>query len=124
MCVDFKNLNWAFLNDCFPLSKIDQLVDSTLGHAWISFLDTCWGYHQIEIHEPDRENTYFITPLGIFCYKIMPSRLKNVRACIMEYYGRLHRDMVVKSKEEQDRLQAPTEVFEILKKIQVEANRG
>ena len=37
--VDFTNLNRACPKDCFPLSKIDQLVDSTPGHAQTSFLD-------------------------------------------------------------------------------------
>ena len=33
VCVDFTSLNRACPKDCFPLLKIDQLVDSTLGHA-------------------------------------------------------------------------------------------
>ena len=33
VCVDFTSLNQACLKDCFPLSKIDQLVDSTSGYA-------------------------------------------------------------------------------------------
>ena len=37
--VDFTNLNRACPKDCFPLPKIDQLVDSTSGHARMSFLD-------------------------------------------------------------------------------------
>ncbi|GFZ12774.1 hypothetical protein Acr_23g0011590 [Actinidia rufa] len=37
VCVDYSNLNRACPKDCFPLPKIDQLVDSTLGHARMSF---------------------------------------------------------------------------------------
>ena len=33
VCVDFTSLNRAFPKDYFPLSKIDQLLDSTSGHA-------------------------------------------------------------------------------------------
>ena len=54
VCVDFTSLNEAYLKDCFPLPKIDQLLDSTLGHARMSFLDAYQGYHQISIHEPDQ----------------------------------------------------------------------
>ena len=32
MCVDYTDLNKACPKDCFPLPRIDQLVDSTSGH--------------------------------------------------------------------------------------------
>ena len=53
VCVDFTNLNRACSKDCFPLPKIDQLVDSTLGHSHMNFLDAYRGYHQIMMHKPD-----------------------------------------------------------------------
>ena len=40
ICVDFTNLNNAYPKDSFPLSRIDQLVDSTAGHKLLSFMDT------------------------------------------------------------------------------------
>ena len=39
ICVDFTNLNNACPKDSFPLSRIDQLVDSTAGHKLLSFMD-------------------------------------------------------------------------------------
>ncbi len=39
VCVDFTDLNKAYPKDSFPLPRIDQLVDSTLGHERMSFLD-------------------------------------------------------------------------------------
>ncbi|GFS40362.1 hypothetical protein Acr_00g0068110 [Actinidia rufa] len=59
---------------------IDQLVDSTSGHARMSFLDAYTGYHQITLHGPDQEKTAFMTPRGVFCYKVMPFELKNAGA--------------------------------------------
>ena len=38
-CVDFTDLNKACLKDPFPMPKIDQLVDVTVGHPRMSFLD-------------------------------------------------------------------------------------
>ena len=49
VCVDFKDLNKACPKDPFPLSRIDQLVDATVGHPWMSFLDAFQGYHQIPL---------------------------------------------------------------------------
>ena len=45
VCVDFTNLNDACPKDCFPLDRIDQLVDVTADHACLSFLDAYRGYH-------------------------------------------------------------------------------
>ena len=40
VCVDFTNLNKAYPKDPFPIPRIDQLVDATVGHSWMSFLAT------------------------------------------------------------------------------------
>ncbi|XP_073137624.1 uncharacterized protein [Henckelia pumila] len=39
MCVDFRDLNKACPKDCYPLPRIDQLVDSTSGCELLSFMD-------------------------------------------------------------------------------------
>ena len=39
VCVDFTDLNKACPKDPFPMPRIDQLVDATAGHPWMSFLD-------------------------------------------------------------------------------------
>ena len=39
VCVDFTDLNKAYPKDPFPIPKIDQLVDATVGHPQMSFLD-------------------------------------------------------------------------------------
>ena len=47
MCIDFTDLNKTCPKDPFPMPKIDQLVDATVGHPRMSFLDAFQGYHQI-----------------------------------------------------------------------------
>ena len=39
VCVDFTILNKAYPKDPFPIPRIDQLVDATVSHPRISFLD-------------------------------------------------------------------------------------
>ena len=78
MCVDFIDLNKAYPKDRFPLPKIDQLVDSIVGHKVLSFMDAFSGYNQIMMDEEDHEKTAFITSQGLYCYKVMPFRLKNI----------------------------------------------
>ena len=45
MCVDYTGLNKACLKVPFPLPRIDQIVDSTVGCETLSFLDAYSGYH-------------------------------------------------------------------------------
>lgn len=45
MCVDFTDLNKACPKDYFPLSRIEQIVDSTAGCKRFCFLDAYSGYH-------------------------------------------------------------------------------
>ena len=39
VCVDFTDLNKAYPKDPFSMPQIDQLVDATIGHPQMSFLD-------------------------------------------------------------------------------------
>ena len=39
MCIDFTDLNDACPKDCYPLSRIDTLIDATAGHEMLSFMD-------------------------------------------------------------------------------------
>ena len=80
MCVDFTNLNKAYPKDSYPLSHIDQLVDSTVGHKLLSFMDAFSRYNQIRMDKADQEKTSFVTSQGLFCYEVMPFGLKNARA--------------------------------------------
>ena len=49
MCVDFTDLNRACPKDPFPMPRIDQLVDVTVGYPRMRFLDAFQGYHQIPL---------------------------------------------------------------------------
>ena len=80
MCVDFTDLNKACPKDSYPLSHIDQLVDSTAGHILQSFMNAFSRYNQIKMDEADQEKTSFVTSQSLFCYEVMPFGLKNAGA--------------------------------------------
>ena len=80
MCVDFTDLNKAYPKNSFSLPRIDQLVDSTIGHKLLSFMDAFSGYNHILMDKDNQKKTSFITNQGWYCYKVMPFRLKNARA--------------------------------------------
>ena len=114
VCIDYTDLNDAFPKDNFPLPRIDQIVDASVGHGMLSFLDAFSGYHQIPMYPPDAEKTTFITPHGLFCYNVMSFVLKNAGATYQRLVTKMFRpllgktievyidDMLVKSKERSD----------------------
>ncbi|XP_060965610.1 uncharacterized protein LOC133034526 [Cannabis sativa] len=55
VCIDFTDLNKAYPKDCFPLPRIDQMVDATSGFKLLSFMDAYSEYNQIKMHIVDKE---------------------------------------------------------------------
>jgi hypothetical protein len=66
--------------DPFPLPRIDQVVDSTAGSFLLCFLNCYSGYHRTALHPDDEDKTAFITPHGIYCYKVMTFGLKKCQS--------------------------------------------
>ena len=134
VCVDFTNLNRAYPKDPFPIPRIDQLVDATVGHPWMSFLDVFQGYHQIPLALEDQEKTAFVTPTGNYYYKVMPFGLKNARSTYQRMMTKMLEpqlgknievyidDMVVKSKVVSEHVGDLRSIFEILKEHKLRLN--
>ncbi|KAK0591663.1 hypothetical protein LWI29_005862 [Acer saccharum] len=99
MCVDFTDLNKACPKDSFPLSRIDQLVDATSEHELLSFMDPYSGYNHIRMDEQDEPKTTFITDRGVYCYRVMPFRLKNAGATDQRLVNRMFKEQLGKSME-------------------------
>ena len=53
MYADFTDLNKACPKDSYPLSRIDQLIDSIAGHQLLSFIDAFSRYNQIKMDDAD-----------------------------------------------------------------------
>ena len=99
MCVDFTDLNNACPKDSFPLPRIDQLVDSIAGHELLTFMDAFSGYNQILMKEEDQEKTAFVTSQGLYCYKVMPFRLKNVGATYQQLVNQMFSKQIGRNME-------------------------
>jgi hypothetical protein len=95
MCIDYTDLNRHCLKDPFPLPRIDQVVDSTIGSVLLCFLNCYSGYHQIALKVSDQDKTTFITTHDIYCYTTMTFGLKNagatyqkaIRECLVSQIG-------------------------------------
>ena len=99
MCVDFTDLNKACPKDSYPLPCIDQLVDSTVSHKLLSFMDAFSGYNQIKMDEANQEKTSFVTSQGLFCYEVMPFGLKNTGATYQQLVNHMFRPQIGRNVE-------------------------
>ncbi|UYV71040.1 hypothetical protein LAZ67_8001511, partial [Cordylochernes scorpioides] len=79
-CVDYRKLNRVTKKDVYPLPRNDGVLDSLTGAKFFSSMDLRTGYWQIEIDEEDREKTAFITPDGLYEFRVMPFGLCNAPA--------------------------------------------
>ncbi|XP_073064019.1 uncharacterized protein [Primulina eburnea] len=134
MCVDFRDLNKACPKDCYPLPRIDQLVDSTARHQYLCMLDAYQGYHQIPLAVEDQDKVSFITSEGTFCYVVMPFGLKNAGATYQRLMDRVFSeqvgrnvevyvdDIMVKSKDSSQLVPDLVETFATLKSYGLKLN--
>ena len=134
MCVDFMDLNKICPKDSFPLPRINQLVDSTAGHKLLMFMDAFSGYNQIKMAKEDQEKIAFITSQRLYCFKVMPFKLKNAEATYQRLVNKIFSeqigrnmevyvdDMLIKSKEELTHLDDLKETFTTLRQYQMKLN--
>lgn len=131
--MDFTDLNKTCLKDCFPLSRIDQLVDATRGHQLLSFMDAYLSYNQIKIYHPDQKHISFIIDRGLYCYIMMLFELKNVEAVYHKLVNQIfmqqiektievYVDMLVKSLLVEDHLTHFIEMFDVLCMYRIKLN--
>ena len=132
--MDYTDLNDACPKDSFPLPRIDQIVDASVGHGMMSFLDAFLGYHQIPMHPPAAEKTSFITPHGLYCYNVMPFGLKNARATYQRLVTKMFRpllgstmevyidDMLVKYKQRPNHATHLQQAFDLLREYGMKLN--
>ena len=80
VCVNFRDLNKDNPKNDFPLSHIHMLVNSTVSHSLLSFMDGFLGYNQILMALEDMEKTVFIIEWGMYCHRVMSFGLKNIGA--------------------------------------------
>ena len=99
LCIDFTDVNKACLKDSFPLPRINLIVDATVGHELLSFMDAFSGYNQIRKDPDDQEKTSFMTGQGIYCYQVMPFGLKNARATYQRLVNKMFQKQIGVSME-------------------------
>ena len=74
---DFRLLNKQCVRDVYLLPNQSTVLQELGGSKYFSQLDCFSGYFQIPLHPESRPLTAFLTPEGLFQYKVLPMGLLN-----------------------------------------------
>ena len=91
VCVDYRGINKDTVSDCFPIPRIDDLIDLVSRYQGTVFttLDLMKGYHQIRMHPDSKEKTAFTCHMGHYQYRRMPFGLTNAPATFQRLMSQL-----------------------------------
>ena len=93
MCVDYRLLNKHTVFDAYPLPLISEMLDYLAEAKYFITLDLKAGFHQILVQEEDRPKTAFVTPIGLYQWKVMPFGLVNAPATFQRMVMKLFEEM-------------------------------
>ena len=79
-CTDFRKVNSLTKGDSYPLPRIEDCIDRVGNSKYVSKFDLLKGYWQVPLTEKAKEISAFVTPDGLFQYRVMPFGMRNAPA--------------------------------------------
>ena len=92
-CTDLRKVNDKTKSDSFPIPRIADCIDQIGNAKFVSTFDMLKGYWQVPLTQRAREISAFVTPSGLYQYKVMPFGMKNAPATFQRMVNKLVRDI-------------------------------
>ncbi|XP_040278175.1 uncharacterized protein LOC120993770, partial [Bufo bufo] len=92
-CVDYRRLNDKTVTDAYPMPRMDELLDRISAGKYLTTIDLCKGYWQIPLAEDAIPKSAFITPFGLYQFRVMPFGMKNAPATFQRMVDQLLRGL-------------------------------
>ena len=80
ICIDFRKLNKVTVFDAEPMPDPEEIFAKIGQSKFFTKVDLCKGYWQIPMRDEDKDLTSFVTPDGLFRFKVMPFGMSNAAA--------------------------------------------
>ena len=76
-CVKYRKVNSVTKTDTFPIPRIDDCIDNIGQAKNVTIFDLLKGFWQMPLTNRAKEVSAFVTPDGLYLYKVMPFGMKN-----------------------------------------------
>ena len=88
-CTDFRKLNTVTKTDSYPLPRVEDCIDRVGKAQYVTTFDLLKGYWQIPLTERAKKLSAFVTPRGLYQYRVMPFGMKNAPATFQRMINHL-----------------------------------
>ena len=131
-CTDFRKVNAVTKTDSFPIPRIDDCIDRIGQAKFVTKFDLLKGYWQVPLTERAKEVSAFVTPDGLYRYKVMPFGMKNSPATFQRLMNSIVSeidscecyidDVIIYSKDWSEHLKILTQFFQKVSKANLTIN--
>ena len=131
-CTDYRKVNSVTKSDSYPLPRIDDCIDKVGNAKFVSTYDLLKGYWQVPLTSRAKQISAFITPQGLYQYKVLPFGMKNAPATFQRLMNEVIAglpntevyidDIVLYSSSWEEHLKATFDLFDRLTKAKLTVN--
>ena len=86
-CTDFRKLN--VLTQTTPCRELRDCIDRIGSSKYVTKADLLKGYWQVPLTDRTKQLSAFVTPDGLYQYRVMPFGLKNAPATFQRMINQL-----------------------------------
>ena len=132
MCTDYRKVNSVTKTDSFPVPRMDDCIDNIGQAKYVTKFDLLKGLWPIPLTDRAKEISAFVTPDGLYQYKVMPFGMKNSPATFQRQINMIITgldnckayidDAIIYSEEWDQQIKTIREFFERLTKAKLTIN--
>ena len=122
MCTDYRKVNNVTKSDSFPIPRMEDCIDRIGKAKYVTKFDSLKGFWQVPLTPRAKEISVFVTPSGLYQYKVMPFGMKNSPATLQRLINSIISDidgcdayiddLIIASETWEDHIRIIRELFE------------